>query len=261
MSLFSQDLDKGGVLRDVVSIYDICYPSGKPLDTSIISARDTTQLSYDDYNGCPSDLFFPNYQEFDNKNDGILTPQGFYCNQGFIEYKHLFTEEVLNDLMLVNSDLNLRSLLTNSILRGNIETLFIPFAASRIYTSQKPKDNRYIYDYQWWNLVETSIYDGLSKYIDPSWRYHIFVRKCGYNSSYLHLACSFYITIKLFGHHTYGDIFWPVEEDDQFGQLFRTMDPNWPSKIKQEVGSPISISTRVDMEYIGELDPKEQEEF
>ena len=244
MSLFSQDLDKGGVLGDVVDISDICYPSGKSLDTPIISVRDTTQTLVE----------FP---EFDTQSEGSLSPYGFNCNRGFVKYKHLFTEEVLNDLTGVNSDPSLQSLLTNSILRGNIETLFIPFTSSNIYTVRKPRDDRYIYDYQWWKLVEDSINDGLSKCIDPLWKHHIFVRMQGYHNPSLkarNFVCFFYITIKLFGHRTYGDIFWPTREDDQFGQLFRTIDPSYPWMIKQEVGSPISISTLVKMEYVGALD-------
>ena len=258
MSLFSQDLDKGGVLRDVVSILDIYYPSGKSLTTPHICARDATQSPADVFNGgCSPDLFFPNFREFDNESDWILTPQGFNCNRGFIEYKQLFTKETLNDLMEAKSDLNLRTLLTNSILKGNIETLFIPFASSSIYTFQKPRDDRYIYDYQWWKLVQNSIYDGLSKCIDPLWRHYIILRISGYHNSPHNLTCSFYITIKLFGHRTYGDTFWPTRDEDQFGQLFRTIDSKYPSIIKEEVGYPVSISVRVDMEYIGVLDSKE----
>ncbi len=246
MSLFSQDLDKGGVLRDVVSIRNISYPSGKSLDTSIISARDTTRTQT-----------FVDFPEFDTQSEWTLFPHGFNCNRGFIEYAHLFTKEVLNDMKEVNSDLDLRSLLTNSILRGTIETLFIPCPSSNIYTFQKPKDERYIYDYQWWRLVETSINDGLNKCIDPLWNYHIFVSSLGCTHSSHTFRCSFYVTIKLFGHRLCGDIFWPIGDDDRPGQLFRTIDPRYPSIIKQEVGSPVSISTRVDMEYIGVLDPKE----
>jgi len=244
MSLFSQDLDKGGVLGDVVGINDIRYPSGKSLDTPIISVRDTTQTS----------VKFP---EFDTQSEWTLSPHGFNCNRGFIEYKHLFVKEIIDCLEDINSDLNLQSLLTNSILRGNMETLFIPFKSSNIYTVQKPKDERCIYDYKWWKLVETSIYDGLSKCIDPLWKHHIFVGMLGYHNLPWNLMCSFYVTIKLFGHRIYGDIFWPTREDNLQGQLFETIDPKWPSMIKQEVGSPISISTRVDMEYIGGVDSKE----
>jgi hypothetical protein len=253
MSLFDQNLDKGGILGDVVGIYDIRYPSGMPLTTPRICARDTTQSSADSYPGYSFDSLIPNFSEFDTESDYVLTPQGFYSNRGFIEYKHLFTEEVLNDLIEANSDLDLQSLLTNSILRGNIETLFIPYESTHIFQTQKPKNERFIYDYEWWRLVKTSIEDGISKCIDPLWRTHSYVRMSNYTHYYQTFRCSFYITIKIFGHNVYGDIFWPVRDNDRYGQLFGTIDSKYSSMIKHDIGSPISISTIVEMEYIGEL--------
>lgn len=264
MSIFSQDLDKGGILRDVAIIKSFSYANGLSVNTSRgIAACDTVEqrdITEDNY-------IFVNPPEFDHDSNWPLLINGFLCNKGEIKYSQIFSEEYqksINPHHEITRGLCLGDI-SDAALDGHIETLFVPYSDD-LYWSMRNGDprsrypefkDRWIRSRDWWKLVESAIREGFENAIDPKVNAKVFITPIGsgwtstVNES---LNNRFFITIKIYGHKDIGDIFWPCEDDRQFGQLFG-INPNFDAFrgycYRPEVGRPVSISTRLDIEYKG----------
>lgn len=248
MSIFDPNLVEGGSLKDVVKINRICYPNGLPIWKEPISACDTVQTTIDQYTS-PDDVFYPSFPEFDMESHWPLWSDGFLCNKGKVTYDQIFKSSEKNSL---------DQILENAIYDGNIETLFIPYPWNLYYTSPGPN---YIPDVDWWKLVEDSIKSGIKKNIRDGVGILVFVRplsKCGSYSSVHHAMQkplyeylyqnSFYITIKIDSLRRFSndfDVFWPDENDKDYGMLIGD-HKKW---ISPKLGNSVSISVRVDMTH------------
>lgn len=265
MSIFSQDLDKGGVLRDVAIIKSFSYANGLSINTSRgVAARDTVEI----HDITDDNYIFVDPPEFDLDSDWPLLMDGFLCNKGEIKYSQIFSEEYQKSVNpyydITGSGLCL-SAVSGAALNGCIETLFVPYSDD-LYWSMRSGDprsrypefkDRWIKASDWWKLVESAIKEGFKNAIDPKVNAEVFVTPIGsgwVSTVYESLNNRFFVTIKIYGHKDLGDIFWPYKDDRRDERLFK-INPNFDEFrgycYRPEVGRPVSISTRLDIEYKG----------
>ena len=254
MSLFNQELDKGGTLRDVVDVLNFSYPNGKDvLNPRGYYADETLQhdryyKGYDkflDHNeSCYDDI--PLLFSVDRTSHWPIFPDGFLCNKGKITYAMLFDKEfqksILEDMYIGR--------LPQCALDGHIETLFIP----RLETidMKEVDSSRIIRDDEWWKMVEIGIKEGIENALDSKTNAKVFVER-----GYCGRLNEFYITLKFYGHEDIGDIFWPYNDGDRDrpGQLFGVDEGGWFDGrwrgfcCNPKIGTPVSITTYLKLRY------------
>ncbi len=264
MSIFSQDLDKGGVLRDVAIIKSFSYANGLSVNISrgiaacdTVEQRDTTDDNY----------IFVDPPEFDHDSNWPLLMDGFLCNRGEIKYSQIFSEEYqksINPHHEITGELCLGDI-SDAALNGHIETLFVPYSED-LYWPMRSGDprsrypefkDRWVKSRDWWKLVESAIKEGFENAIDPKVNAKVFITPIGTgwtSTTDESLNNRFFVTIKIYSHKDIGDILWFYESDRQLPQL-SGIDPNFDAfrgyGYRLEGSRPVSISTRLDIEYKG----------
>ena len=252
MSIFSQDLDKGGTLRDVINYKGFSYANGTSIHFDISACETVNPIDMRD------DFIFANFPEFDRDSYWPLYPDGFMCNRGKMEYSQIFSRE-FQDRHYIMAVPYLDAV-ARAAMEGHIETLFVPYAPSwswefersrRLLTDHPEFENRLIRDTEWWKLVGEAIKEGVQNALDPKLNAKVFVTRFdrGWSDSDWSRT-SFFITLKIYGHEDLGGIYWPLDDDiDLPGQLFEL--ENGIPTVHSKCGRPISISTRIDLQYKG----------
>jgi hypothetical protein len=270
MSLFDEDLAQGGLLQKVVKIVNVTYPNGD----SIWQPTTAKESGTTHWEHCPQSERFmfgtqvvPDFPEIDRLSEWPMYDVGFVCNQGEIQYFTLFKEGLLQ-----KTEYRDIRLLVAAGLQGHMDNIFIPLQdrnAPWMYVDGKypmkyyqyQTDERHVSERKWWNMVMTSLGEGVENWLDPDLDARVFVRNLesftysGTND----IFNSYIITIKINGHKKLGDIFWPYSdfEENRLGRLYG--DQHLAQCVWTKVGCPVSISLRVELEYIG--DTKEKEQF
>ena len=252
MSIFSQDLDKGGTLRDVINYKGFAYANGLSIYHDIFACEAVNPIDMED------NFVFVNIPEFDRDSYWPLYPDGFVCNRGKMEYSQIFSQE-FQSRHYIKASPNLDAI-ARAAMEGHIETLFIPYAPSWSWTLEKSRKlltdhpefkNRLIQEGEWWKLVKSAIQDGVQNALDPKLNAKVFVTRFdrGWSDSDWSRS-SFFITLKIYGHEDLGDIYWPLDNDaDLSGQVFGL--ERGVSTVRSKCGRPISISIRIDLQYKG----------
>ena len=265
MSLFDQNLDKGGNLKDVVKVVGFTYANGLHICHQGYYADETIKfdpwrsdrISEEKYN---ENNIICSSPEIDRFSHWPIMHDGFLCNCGKIEYSQIFGE-----------NLHYLDSLPDVALNGHIETLFVPFFvdSSRDFgcvvfgSDEEYVDTpRLIKHTDWWKLVESGLKEGIENVIDPKVNASVFVSggdpwvDPGAQRVFRDV---FYITIKIYSHEDIGDIFWPYndyEDYDRPGQLFGIEQGYWDNNIwrgysyRPQIGSPVSITTRLELRRI-----------
>lgn len=262
MSLFDQDLDKGGALKSVVKVTRFTYANGKHVNyTKPYYSRDTIDGNPVYQGVYEGNDFVPSLPEIDRLSNWPIMPDGFLCNCGKIKYSQIFGK----NLCYLDS-------LPGIALNGHIETLLVPFFTG----PGKYGYNRVVFDSEeeyvdvtrlikhtdWWNMVGVGIKEGIENAIDPKVQAQVVVTSyqpwMDETDNSLHGI--FYITFKIYGHKDIGDIFWPYNDYDEYnrpGQLFGIDQGTWNCDswrgycYNPIVGAPVSITTRLELQNIG----------
>jgi len=254
MSIFSQDLDKGGTLREVVDVLRFCYPNGKSLfNKSGYYANETIESNPYFQGVYEGNDYVPLLDYADRISHWPIFPDGFLCNRGKISYEMIFNQSIREsfcDGVWIDG-------LSLAALKGHIETLFIPLSAAR--NMDKVDSSRVIKNYEWWGMVKSAIKEGIESSLDPKVNAKVCVETDDRGHSDEDNRHIFYITLKIYGHEDVGDIFWPYDnsECDRPGQLFGIDDGGWFDDkwrgycYRPKVGTPVSITTRLDLRYKG----------
>ena len=262
MSIFDQNLDKGGVVGDVARVVAFTYANGKRINyNEPYYSRDTIRNNpaYQDvYEG---NDFVPSLHEIDIFSNWPIMSDGFLCNLGNIKYSQIFGE-----------NLHYLDSLPDIALKGPMEKLFVPFFAGPRVTSwgalrdttifgseEEYIDAARLVEYtKWWDMVGAGIKVGIENAIDPKVHAQVFVTS--YQPWVSDIDNSFYgrfyITFKIYSHKDMGDIFWPYNDPDEYnrpGQLFGIDQGTWNDNSwrgychNPVVGTPVSITTKLEL--------------
>jgi hypothetical protein len=263
MSIFSQDLKKGGCLHEVVDLLKFCYANGKNVfynrgyyaDETIESEYSCYQGIYEGYDYVPLEI-----SQVDRFSHWPIFPDGFLCNCGKIPYEMIFNKSFQESLnRSISGESTCIDCLAAAALNGHIETMFIPLSAA--CDIEGVDSSRVIKNADWWNMVKNAIKEGVENSIDPKVNAKVCVETGnGGNGILENGRCKhiFYITLKIYGHEDVGDIFWPYRDcndTDRQGQLFGVDEGSWYDGrwrgycYRPQVGAPVSITTRLELKY------------
>lgn len=249
MSIFSQDLDKGGTLRDVIQYCAITYPNGKSIYSSPIPFKET--VSFEDEAGVGHCINCdPSNPYFDTESEYVLFEDGFFCNLGKINYEMIFNKGIPH----INY-------LPEAILSGHIETLYVPYQPSwgwefggmdRFLKEHPGCESRLIRFEDWWDLVESSIKEGIENSINKEFDVNVSVTRAPNPISIAidYSRRSFYVTLHVRSHNTYGNIFWPEDREDKLCGLYEIKDTAAIyAPVCIRTGRPINISVKIELKY------------
>jgi len=98
----------------------------------------------------------------------------------------------------------------------------------------------------------SAIYEGIQNALDPKLNAKVSIKSikpvsCSGWSNNISLFNSFFITLEIYGHKDFGDIYWSLEPEP---------GPHRPFESKIEIyhamrNMPVKITTRLDLQYNG----------